>query len=352
MNCRVEALNQISNRIPAIHWSANNQSLEWDLLREMEKEENQQMFFGKASKDNGTSGDPVDHNRQLGDRVKGKIERMIKLYQSLRDRLCVTGGGLTDDLGSNVQNGVVIDRVTAAGPNETTPPSARNLWDQIRQEWPLFPAFHQHLGSRPNVSPVVITTALGPNGQETVWLQRHQSTAPSPSQLPAAPSSSSTSATNVPSHDSQSGLASGNRAFATDLSNNSSIGSINPSMQPPSALHKAIASNTKASASKHPHSVAETLVGLAEQNLIALQKKMLQDQHIAQCAQLLEEFKAGVWTREELKEELQKLDAKLKLNLSGNDNDGDENPRPEKRARHSSHEWDSDLDLSSNSDDN
>jgi hypothetical protein len=42
---------------------------------------------------------------------------------------------------------------------------------QIEQEFPFFPALHRIFASRPNVMPIVITTALGPQGQKTVWYQ-------------------------------------------------------------------------------------------------------------------------------------------------------------------------------------
>ena len=43
--------------------------------------------------------------------------------------------------------------------------------EQIEQEFPFFPTLHHIFASRPNVTPIVITTALRPQGQKTVWYQ-------------------------------------------------------------------------------------------------------------------------------------------------------------------------------------
>jgi hypothetical protein len=43
--------------------------------------------------------------------------------------------------------------------------------EQIEEEFPFFPTLHRILASRPNVTPIVITTALGLQGSKTVWYQ-------------------------------------------------------------------------------------------------------------------------------------------------------------------------------------
>ena len=43
--------------------------------------------------------------------------------------------------------------------------------EQIEEEFPFFPALHRILASCPNVTPIIITTALGPQGSKTVWYQ-------------------------------------------------------------------------------------------------------------------------------------------------------------------------------------
>ena len=43
--------------------------------------------------------------------------------------------------------------------------------DEIEKEFIFFPTLHRIFASRPNVTPIVITTGVGPNGPKTVWIQ-------------------------------------------------------------------------------------------------------------------------------------------------------------------------------------
>ena len=43
--------------------------------------------------------------------------------------------------------------------------------EEIEKIFPFFPRLHAIFASRPNVTPICITTALGPNGRSTVWYQ-------------------------------------------------------------------------------------------------------------------------------------------------------------------------------------
>jgi hypothetical protein len=45
------------------------------------------------------------------------------------------------------------------------------LLEQIEKDFKFFPRLHQIFASRPNVTPIVITTGLGPHGRKTVWYQ-------------------------------------------------------------------------------------------------------------------------------------------------------------------------------------
>lgn len=42
---------------------------------------------------------------------------------------------------------------------------------EIEREFIFFPTLHRIFASRPNVTPVVITTGVGPQGPKTVWIQ-------------------------------------------------------------------------------------------------------------------------------------------------------------------------------------
>jgi hypothetical protein len=43
--------------------------------------------------------------------------------------------------------------------------------EKIQQEFKFFLRLHRIFAARPNVTPIVVTTALGPNGRRTVWYQ-------------------------------------------------------------------------------------------------------------------------------------------------------------------------------------
>jgi len=75
--------------------------------------------------------------------------------------------------------------------------------EQIEKDFKFFPRLHQIFTSRPNVTPIVITTALGPHGRKTVWYQPpDDGTTQAPASGPLPPSN--------PIH-------SPSRAFGTDV---------------------------------------------------------------------------------------------------------------------------------------
>jgi hypothetical protein len=45
------------------------------------------------------------------------------------------------------------------------------LIEQIKRDFKFFPRLHKIFASRPNVTPIVVITALGPQGRKTVWYQ-------------------------------------------------------------------------------------------------------------------------------------------------------------------------------------
>lgn len=77
--------------------------------------------------------------------------------------------------------------IPADGPNASTPTAAVNLWrtfdfsfvyvltennlEQIEKEFKFFPRLHQIFAARPNVTPIVITTGVGPHGMKKLWYQ-------------------------------------------------------------------------------------------------------------------------------------------------------------------------------------
>src|ERR1700679_4318453 len=69
--------------------------------------------------------------------------------------------------------------------------------EQIERDFKFFPHLHQIFASRPNVTPIVITTALGPQGRKTVWYQPLDGNDTAP---PAAVSASQPAPPFTPAH--------------------------------------------------------------------------------------------------------------------------------------------------------
>ncbi|KAF8054710.1 hypothetical protein FPV67DRAFT_1644943 [Lyophyllum atratum] len=157
--------------IPSIAWQSNNGELIWNLITELERPENFKVFCGKKDKDENTSGDSKAkaskrmaevilpdyfkiNGRTVGDRVKGKIDALITEYRKHAKRLTKTGEGI-------------------GGPDSQSDdtPASFFIEDEIVRVWPYFPRMHALFGSRPNVTPIAVTTGVGPNGLQTQWFQ-------------------------------------------------------------------------------------------------------------------------------------------------------------------------------------
>jgi hypothetical protein len=100
-----------------------------------------------------------------------------------------------------------------------------NFAEEIETAFPFFPRLHAIFASRPNVTPICITTALGPNGRSTVWYQPPDhlidpqllalsSPAPVPSEIPQT--------------NSQIPIATPSRVFGSNMVNEAV-----PTSQPP-----------------------------------------------------------------------------------------------------------------------
>lgn len=148
-------------------------------------------------------------------------KRLTKTYRKHAARLQQTGGGLDDENLENSQNEQLKYYIPGEGPDESTPRDALNLWrmyfllfrsnfnltliliEQIERDFKFFPRLHKIFTSRPNVTPIVITTALGPQGRKTVWYQPPDD----------APTSSTNRLPSTPTH-------SPSRVFGTDVTQN------------------------------------------------------------------------------------------------------------------------------------
>ncbi|KAK0448405.1 uncharacterized protein EV420DRAFT_1647294 [Desarmillaria tabescens] len=147
----------------------------WALIAEMKKHENYRNTSGETKvmvhKRITAAVIPAVYAKNptaAGAHVKGKIGRLTSLFQKYNSQLRQTGEGINNE---NSQGPQETDFVPATGPDHDTSPAARNLWEKIALEWPYFPELYSFMSTRPNITPIAVTTGVGPHGHETVVMQ-------------------------------------------------------------------------------------------------------------------------------------------------------------------------------------
>ncbi|KAG8942203.1 hypothetical protein FRC03_003531 [Tulasnella sp. 419] len=174
----------------------------YELLTEVEDDENRIILLGKKDPKDKTSGESKSAAyRRIGaaifgeeynvaqasddakerkavelmltNRVKAKWENLIKEYKVQAARMTVTGGGLgeiTENQADNILQASNFSdlHVSPDGPDETTSVEARNLWHDIHRKFEFFGRLHNLLGERPNMRPITIRTGTGPSGAQLV----------------------------------------------------------------------------------------------------------------------------------------------------------------------------------------
>ncbi|KAG1735302.1 uncharacterized protein EDB91DRAFT_1250517 [Suillus paluster] len=85
----------------------------------------------------------------------------------------MTGEGLRQeqDHNGNDPNKFCRFYIGADGPDTNSSEEAKNLWDQIKNDFPFFPDLHHIFAARPNITPIAITTGVGPHGKKTLHMQ-------------------------------------------------------------------------------------------------------------------------------------------------------------------------------------
>ncbi|KAF8550720.1 hypothetical protein OG21DRAFT_1524944 [Imleria badia] len=185
--------------IPDVQWSDN---MIWQLINQIERNENWIVLLGsdsvagKAEEERRltecqkTSGDskvavyqrigaavlPTYHTINTvatGDQVKRKYEHLLKKYKGHATRLRTTGEGVNSPDGADDDDSdEYFDcYVPASGPDATTTAETQSIWDEIVKAFPFFLALHRIFSSRPNVTPIAITTGVGPHRKKTVHFQ-------------------------------------------------------------------------------------------------------------------------------------------------------------------------------------
>ncbi|KAG8905570.1 hypothetical protein FRC01_008306 [Tulasnella sp. 417] len=200
------------SRAPRFQWT---EALIWKLINKVAEEQNRKVLLGKKEKKENTSGDsktavykrigielfpderqatasPKEEkavDTMLGNRVKSKWENLLGSYKLQAAKMTVTGGGLSlesvddDQLADALEEAAGVSRlyVPPEGPSQDTSSEARNLWEEINNQFPFFAELHRLIGTRPNMIPISITTGTGPRGSTTIHPQP-----PSPITTPAA----------------------------------------------------------------------------------------------------------------------------------------------------------------------
>ena len=116
--------------------------------------------------------------------------RLKRSYREHAASLHQTGGGLRDgDIDREVHHEYADCYIPASGPDLSTTERTKNIWgaqtcffgsfcnfdkdklDKITKDFPFFPELHRLFSTRPNITPIAVTTAIGPDGPRTIHYQ-------------------------------------------------------------------------------------------------------------------------------------------------------------------------------------
>ena len=227
--------------------------------------------------------------------------------------------------------------------------------DQILKEFPFFSELHRIFVARPNVTPIAVTTGVGPHGKKTLHLQPLD---PEPqAEFTDSQVSQFRTLHDALNHAQTQGSAGAVKGDTMDLSQ----GSLEPENfflqtpankrgPKPSSFSQESLAKAKERIQKAPkkHTIENTLFDIQKSvfsflysnfadlidraNIDALNSQAQQEMNLKTCEILLEEFKQGIWTAAEYCEQISLLS-------------GNSDTHPSKKARQLSPDWDEDLDI-------
>lgn len=226
------------------------------------------------------------------------------------------------------------------------------ITEEIEKDFPFFPTLHRILATRPNVNPIVVTTALGPQGMKTVWYQPPNGSIPDDLIDPVLLAQSHTSNTPAPAPA---------RSFGGNVTNTVAQGSQASSVvsQAPSTGGNRAPKSSTASRealesarqliSKVPkkRSLGDTMLQIQRCSSLfsfavllshAVLRENLQEQRraahqhyiIEMRKQIMEEQKVGIWTPQQAATMIRKLMDPV-VDATNSD---DDNPPMRKKIRH------------------
>ncbi|KAG1729753.1 hypothetical protein EDB19DRAFT_1913186 [Suillus lakei] len=308
--------------IPDIEWTTD---LTWKLLAEAEKSENRKTLLGKKKDENTSKDTKIAVFKRIGsviladsyalnpdtvgDRVKKRFDYLVNRYKHHACRLRTTGEGVQDDHTGYEPDEEHFDHyIPTSGPDDSTPKHIKSIWDEIVLKFVYFPELHRMLSSRPNVTPIVITTGV-PAGRKTVHYQAPSKDENEPRVFSATQLQQihtlqeALDAARAPSPASQSLFDSIPSSLDFDESEKENF--------LPSSTPKRVPSNS------HPTSAppstrtpkSSDAIEKAKQWISKLPKKRTFEDVLANLQQqlLLEEFGAGIWEVDEYRMKLQEL---------------------------------------------
>ncbi|KAF8054102.1 hypothetical protein FPV67DRAFT_1244729 [Lyophyllum atratum] len=173
-------------------------------------------------------------------------------------------------------------------------------------------------GARPNVVPIVVMTGVGPTGPQTVWYQQPDDSMIDPTLLALSPPATPGPRVTIDDNDANTtdvttnGIAPPSpspRSFGSNLSNTPQTPAPASSRAPKlsSASHLALAKAAAVKLVPQKRSVAEAMIDISQRTFDALERKNVMEQATAQRAQVLAEYQAGLLTKEEWLEEVQRI---------------------------------------------
>ncbi|KIK34680.1 hypothetical protein CY34DRAFT_17552 [Suillus luteus UH-Slu-Lm8-n1] len=356
--------------------------LTWQLLTEAEKPENRKTLLGKR-KDENTSKDTkiavfkrigsviledlyVINPDAVGDHVKKHFDYLVNHYKHHAHRLRTTGVGIQDDnTGYDPDEEHFNHYIPTSGPDNSTPMNIKSIWDEIVSKFPFFLDLHRMLSTHPNVTPIVITTGVGPAGKKTLHYQAPSEDEDEHEGHPASPPSQVFSATQMQQFqtlqqalDAASFPTSQSFAdpFADSFPSNFNLDSEKENhLPPPTLTPNQVSSKSKVASATPPTRTSKSLLShdalekakqcisklpkkrtfedvltnLQQANLKSINDRARDEINLKKRQLLLEEFKAGIWEVEEYQTKLKEL----------NDENVVEAEPPAKRIQYSP-DWD------------
>ncbi|KAJ3505378.1 hypothetical protein NLJ89_g7454 [Agrocybe chaxingu] len=195
--------------------------------------------------------------------------------------------------------------------------------EQIEQDFKFFPRLHRIYAARPNVTPIVLTTALGPHGRKTVWYQNPDNdeavdgdagivpaphpappVTPRPAPPPPAPRAFGADVTAAAVNREPVATTAAPPVTADQAPTSSKRG------PKPSSVSREAIENARNNITKIPQkrSLVDTLVEMHEKTHARWDLEAREKNATRQRQLLLEEFKAQIWTRKEYRQRLEKIE--------------------------------------------